>query len=139
MIGPNVREIYVDIALDKGIQIQKATFVQFASTKNDSIIYLVIQLQGYGVVTVNLTSSKIKAFETNSTVPILLQHPDPTSDAYMKEMKSEGAALRGLSFYVHALENGGQQCIHQLDLSPLEPPRMMNIMDYNGARILKLQ
>lgn len=83
----------VDWTKYRGQHIVKATFVQLPSTRMDEYIhYIVVQLRSR-LVTVNLSNGQMRAFETNSAIPFLQQHPDPTVE--------ETTGLRTLSFYAH--------------------------------------
>ena len=99
-------------------------------------MYLVVQLKSK-MMSFNLGNGESRFYETNSTVPFLQHHPDPTSDAHIALEASPSAIHHGLSFYVHSGEVG-QQVISQLDLSPVEQPKFTNVMDCKGAKIIKM-
>jgi len=86
----------VDWTKYRGQYIVKATLVQLPSTRMDEYIhYIIVQLRSR-LVTVNLGNGQMRTFETNSAIPFLQQHPDPTLE--------ETTGLRTLSFYAHTRE-----------------------------------
>lgn len=120
----------VDWQKYRGQHIVKATFVQMPSVKKDEFVhYIVVQLRTR-LVTVNLASGQTRSFETNSAIPFLQQHPDPTVE--------DTSGLRTLSFYAHT-KDVNQQGVSQLDLSPIESPKFTNILEDKGPAILKIQ
>lgn len=57
---------------------------------------LLVQLRAK-ILVINLASGQVRSFETNSTVPFLLQHPDETV---------EGPPIQGKTVYVHTVDAG---------------------------------
>ena len=72
----------IDWSQNKNKQILKAVFIQFPNAKNEFVMYLVVQLKSK-VMSFNLGNGQSRTYETNSTVPFLQHHPDPTSDAHI--------------------------------------------------------
>jgi hypothetical protein len=107
----NVLPYCIDWNKYKNQQILKAVFIQIP-TKNDNTMTLLVQLKAK-VLVINLANGQMKSFETNSKVPLLLQHPDETSEAYMAAEAKAAASTHGgqtvgktLTFYLHSIDGG---------------------------------